>query len=239
MLAAKISGHDAVVFSAGAHGTGMDRTTPIDGRGLEKASRRGRPRKRVLRRGAAMREWAITGATRGKKVCTTVTDPSAEQAPDLVERDFVADAPNRTWVADFTHVADWAGTVNLAFVVGTFSRRIVGWSAATTKHTELVLAAVEMDLWQRDREGSPDSSSITAMRAASTPRSSWPPTWTAKASPPPSARSATPTINAGLEVPGSACFWPQSIRQGDVYSDGCPNGGWRTPTRTTPTVRCG
>ena len=37
-LAAKLSGHDAVVFSAGAHGTGRDLTTQIDGRGLEKAT---------------------------------------------------------------------------------------------------------------------------------------------------------------------------------------------------------
>jgi putative transposase len=37
--------------------------------------------------------------------------------------------------------------------VDTFSRRIVGWSAATTKQTELVLDAVEMGIWQRDRDG--------------------------------------------------------------------------------------
>ncbi|WP_033318844.1 NAD(P)H-binding protein [Streptomyces yerevanensis] len=37
-LAAKFAGHDAVVFSAGAHGTGMDKTTLIDGKGLEKAA---------------------------------------------------------------------------------------------------------------------------------------------------------------------------------------------------------
>src|SRR5688572_1292226 len=37
-LAAKLAGHDAVVFSAGAHGTGMDKTTAIDGRGLEKTA---------------------------------------------------------------------------------------------------------------------------------------------------------------------------------------------------------
>lgn len=37
-LTAKISGHDAVVFAAGAHGTGRDLTTAIDGRGLEKAA---------------------------------------------------------------------------------------------------------------------------------------------------------------------------------------------------------
>lgn len=37
-LAAKMAGHDAIVFSAGAHGTGLDQTTLIDGRGLEKAA---------------------------------------------------------------------------------------------------------------------------------------------------------------------------------------------------------
>ena len=37
-LAGKLAGHDAVVFSAGAHGTGMDKTTLIDGKGLEKAA---------------------------------------------------------------------------------------------------------------------------------------------------------------------------------------------------------
>lgn len=100
-----------------------------------------------------MRQLGITGAVRGKKIVTTVQDRAAERAPDLVDRDFVAKAPKRTWVADFTHVAAWAGTVYVAFVVDTFFRRIVGWSAATTKHTELVLATVEMGLWQRDREG--------------------------------------------------------------------------------------
>ncbi|MGW3624781.1 hypothetical protein [Streptomyces sp. NPDC000880] len=49
----------------------------------------------------------------------------------------------------------WATTICVAFVVDTFSRRIVGWSAATAKHTELVLAALEMRLWQRDRDGHP------------------------------------------------------------------------------------
>jgi putative transposase len=68
----------------------------------------------------------ITGAVRGRKVVTTVQDPAAERAPDLLERNFVADAPNHTWVADFTYVASWAGIVYVAFVVDTFSRRIVG-----------------------------------------------------------------------------------------------------------------
>ncbi|MGW3730199.1 DDE-type integrase/transposase/recombinase [Streptomyces sp. NPDC000851] len=56
-------------------------------------------------------------------------------------------------MTDFTHVATWAGVVYVAFVVDTFSRCIVGWSAATTQHTQLVLDALEMALWQRDRDG--------------------------------------------------------------------------------------
>ncbi|MBT2381525.1 DDE-type integrase/transposase/recombinase, partial [Streptomyces sp. ISL-111] len=102
-----------------------------------------------------MRELGIAGAVRGKKIITTIPDDRAERAPDRVERDFVATAPNRTWVADFTHVATWAGVVYVAFVVDTFSRRIVGWSAATTKETQLVLDALEMALWQRDRDQHP------------------------------------------------------------------------------------
>ncbi|MFE2038226.1 IS3 family transposase [Streptomyces scopuliridis] len=102
-----------------------------------------------------MRELGITGAVRGRKVIATINDQAAERAPDLLDRDFVASAPNRCWVADFTHVVTWNGVVHVAFVVDTFSRRIVGWSASTTKETRLVLDALEMALWQRDRDGFP------------------------------------------------------------------------------------
>ncbi|MET9879532.1 IS3 family transposase [Actinacidiphila glaucinigra] len=102
-----------------------------------------------------MRDLGITGAVRGKKVITTICDPSAPRAPDLVDRDFVAGAPNRCWVADFTHVATFSGVVYVAFVVDTFSSRIVGWSAATSKETRLVLDALDMALWQRDLDQYP------------------------------------------------------------------------------------
>jgi putative transposase len=101
-----------------------------------------------------MRELGLSGATRGgKKIRTTVADPAAHRAPDLLNRAFVAPAPNRVWVADFTHVPTHTGVIYVAFVLDTFSRRIVGWSAATTKATGLVLGALEMGLWQRDRTG--------------------------------------------------------------------------------------
>ncbi|WP_234432726.1 IS3 family transposase, partial [Streptomyces sp. MUSC 125] len=102
-----------------------------------------------------MRELGIQGAVRGKRVITTIPGGQAERAPDLVDREFVAGAPNRCWVADFTHVKTFAGVVYVAFVVDTFSRRIVGWSAATVKETVFVLDALEMAIWQRDRDQHP------------------------------------------------------------------------------------
>ncbi|MFB8123739.1 IS3 family transposase [Streptomyces bacillaris] len=99
-----------------------------------------------------MRELGIAGAVRGKKVITTIPDSCAERAPDLLVRNFVAPAPNRCRVADFTHVSTWSGVVYVAFVVDTFSRRIVGRPAALTKETRLVLDALDMALWQRDRD---------------------------------------------------------------------------------------
>ncbi|MGW5434948.1 IS3 family transposase, partial [Streptomyces sp. NPDC004059] len=99
-----------------------------------------------------MRELGIQGAVRGKRVITTIPGGQVQRAPDLVDRDFVAAAPNRCWVADFTHVKTWSATVYVAFVVDTFSRRIVGWSAATVKETVFVLDALEMAIWQRDRD---------------------------------------------------------------------------------------
>ncbi|QKV95970.1 IS3 family transposase [Streptomyces sp. NA02950] len=99
-----------------------------------------------------MRELGIQGAVRGKRVITTIPGGQVQRVPDLVDRDFVAAAPNRCWVADFTHVKTWSATVYVAFVVDTFSRRIVGWSAATVKETVFVLDALEMAIWQRDRD---------------------------------------------------------------------------------------
>lgn len=80
-----------------------------------------------------MRRLGLAGAVRGKTVRTTVPDPGGVRAVDLVKRQFAAGAPNRLWVADFTYVATWAGTVYVAFVIDVFSRTIVGWRASTSK----------------------------------------------------------------------------------------------------------
>lgn len=103
-----------------------------------------------------MAKAGLRGAVRGKKWRTTVPDgEQAGRAPDLVDRDFTAPAPNRLWVADFTYVATWSGVVYVAFAIDAFSRRIVGWKADTTMQTSLVLDTLEMALWARDHHGQP------------------------------------------------------------------------------------
>jgi putative transposase len=96
-----------------------------------------------------MRSLGIAGAVRGKTRRTTIADPAATRAPDLVQRRFVASRPNQLWVSDFTYVASWSGTVYVAVVIDVFSRLIVGWRATTTMRTELVLDALEMAIWRR------------------------------------------------------------------------------------------
>jgi putative transposase len=102
-------------------------------------------RKRVAR---LMRMAGLVGVSRRRFVVTTTRD-GARQAPDLVDRTFVADAPNTLWVADITYIPTWSGFLYLAVVLDVFSRRIVGWSMSTTLHTDVVLAALNMALAQR------------------------------------------------------------------------------------------
>lgn len=97
-----------------------------------------------------MRQLGLAGAVRGKTVRTTVQDKDGVRAADLVKRQFTAGAPNRLWVADFTYVATWAGTVYVAFAIDVFSRKIVGWRASMSKETDLVLDAIDMGLRNRD-----------------------------------------------------------------------------------------
>jgi putative transposase len=102
-------------------------------------------RKRVAR---LMAVAEITGVSRRKFVTTTVKG-TGRQAPDLVARNFTAEALDGLWVADITYIPTWAGFLYLAVVLDACSRRIVGWSMATTLATQLVLDALNMALATR------------------------------------------------------------------------------------------
>jgi putative transposase len=66
-----------------------------------------------------------------------------------VQRQFVASRPDQLWTADITAIPTLAGFLYLAVVLDVFSRRIVGWAMAAHLRTELVLAALEMAIWNR------------------------------------------------------------------------------------------
>ncbi len=96
-----------------------------------------------------MRQMGLAGRVRGRKARTTVPDLTAPRPADLVERHFVASAPNRLWVADLTYVPTWSGFAYTSFVIDVFARRIVGWRVAATLRAELALDALEMAIWSR------------------------------------------------------------------------------------------
>ena len=97
--------------------------------------------KRVAR---VMRDNDIRGYCKRRKVTTTVPEPADQKVPDLLERDFTAEAPNLRYVGDITYlpIAD-GSNLYLATVIDCFSRRLVGWSIADHMRTELVEDALK------------------------------------------------------------------------------------------------
>jgi len=92
-----------------------------------------------------MREMGIQGVSRRRrKVFTTIADPDATRALDLVNRQFRADRPDALWVTDLTYVPTRSGMAYVCFIVDAFSRRIVGWRVASHMRTDMVLDALEM-----------------------------------------------------------------------------------------------
>src|SRR4051794_1025519 len=106
-------------------------------------------RKRIER---LMREAGITGLRPKKRGRTTIRVPGVRVCADLVDRAFLAAAPNRLWVADITYLRTWEGWLYLVAVQDVYSRRIVGWSMADHMRCELVTDALQMALARRRPE---------------------------------------------------------------------------------------
>ncbi len=83
-----------------------------------------------------------------------MSDPAADRAPDLVDRQFRVPAPNRLFVADFTYVKLITGVfVYVAFVIDAYAGRIIGWEASTSKITQFVESARRQAVALRARQG--------------------------------------------------------------------------------------
>jgi putative transposase len=101
-----------------------------------------------------MADLGIHGVVRGQTwKGTTTSDNALERPRDLVERQFVADGPNRLWVADLTYVKTHVGFVYVAFVLDVFSRFVVGWQVSTSLRSDLAIDALEMAIHSRRAAG--------------------------------------------------------------------------------------
>jgi len=102
-------------------------------------------RKRVAR---LMRAAHLAGATHRRKSARG-RRPMPAPHEDLVQRRFVADAPNRLWCTDITEHPTDQGKVYCAVVIDVFSRMVVGHAIADHMRAELVVDALEMARWRR------------------------------------------------------------------------------------------
>jgi putative transposase len=96
-----------------------------------------------------MREAKIEGKRTHRRSGTTVADPQAQAAANLLNREFTATAPNQKWVADVTYIATAQGWLYLAVVLDLFARKVVGWATSTNFDQQLVLLALEQALATR------------------------------------------------------------------------------------------
>ncbi|WP_425537943.1 IS3 family transposase [Myxococcus stipitatus] len=96
-----------------------------------------------------MRAAGLVGVSRRAYCVTTRRDEVARPAANLVKRRFEASRPDELWVADITYIPTWAGFLYLAVVLDVWSRKVVGWSMATNLKAELVIAALDMAVAQR------------------------------------------------------------------------------------------
>lgn len=102
--------------------------------------------KRVAR---LMAQNDLRARQRRKYKATTDSKHDFPVAPNLLDRQFDATAPDQIWLADITYIQTIEGWLYLAFILDMFSRRIVGWSTSTSLSRRLAIDALMMAIWRR------------------------------------------------------------------------------------------
>src|SRR5262245_45104300 len=96
-----------------------------------------------------MRKAGLVGRTPRRFRRTTIADPSIPgQVQDLVQRQSIRLSPTRCG-SDITYIRTWEGWLYLAVILDAYSRKVVGWALADHMRTELVTAAQQMALANR------------------------------------------------------------------------------------------
>ena len=88
-------------------------------------------------------------AVRGYKAPRRIAGRPSIIAPNRLNREFTADAPDQAWVTDITYIRTWQGWLYLAVVVDLFARKVVGWSMKPTLSRELAIDALLIAVWRR------------------------------------------------------------------------------------------
>jgi putative transposase len=107
----------------------------------------GRNRKRVAK--SMRRQDLRSKVCRKFRVTTTDSEHDCPVAPNIVNREFSAESPNRVWVSDITYLPCRSGWLYLTVVIDLFSRLVVGWSLSTSLKAEGTIEALRRAIWQR------------------------------------------------------------------------------------------
>jgi transposase InsO family protein len=103
-------------------------------------------RRRIRR---LMKQVGLACKTVKKFKATTNSKHDEAISPNLLNRNFKVDDPNKVWVGDITYIWTDMGWLYLATVIDLFSRKVVGWSMSDRMKTSLVNDAMQMAIWQR------------------------------------------------------------------------------------------
>ena len=96
-----------------------------------------------------MREHGLRSLWRRKFVHTTDSGHALPVSANVLARRFNPSGPNQAWVSDITYIRTRSGWLYLAVVLDLYARKVVGWAMAPTMHAELVCAALQLAIAQR------------------------------------------------------------------------------------------
>jgi putative transposase len=94
--------------------------------------------------GRLMRQNGIEAVRTRKYKVTTDSNHSFAIAPNLLDRDFSATAPNQKWAGDITYIWTSEGWLYLAVILDLYSRRVIGWAVSNRMKRDLAIRALDM-----------------------------------------------------------------------------------------------
>ena len=98
---------------------------------------------------ASLQRQGLRAKAARKFKATTNSRHSLPVAPNLLEQDFTATAPNQKWAGDITYLATGEGWLYLAVLIDLYSRKVIGWAMSERMTADLVGDALQMALWSR------------------------------------------------------------------------------------------